>query len=296
MLLGGILGLVPFVLYFASKGALGVAADQTIVSAFFRGSTSAQGWALGDQLSSILATSATGAGERAWLFWVSMGGIPLSLLLLKRMWRAPEARLLLPLLVYHFGVLAFSLVDFQSKGDALVVLNSLAFFQALLWGAVLHGARRVFPGRRGLILGSAVVLVLGLVAARPRPLPGGQPENWKGMRLADQVEVAGKLAEAIGERELAVVEKSEMMLLLRRKNPLPFIYWNAASWGYYRESDEESASNALRRMVKASGADALIVQGTKRIREYGLRYLGKEWSKVRIDSDSGKYFVSVYVR
>ena len=54
-------------------------------------------------------------------------------------------RLVLPLATYHYGVLAFSLVDFQYYGDLFLLLHSVSFFLGAVWVSLweLVAARRI---------------------------------------------------------------------------------------------------------------------------------------------------------
>ena len=47
--------------------------------------------------------------------------------------------MLVVLSVYHTGVVAFSLMDFQRFGDFFLLLHSVAFFLGLVWLALYRG-------------------------------------------------------------------------------------------------------------------------------------------------------------
>jgi len=139
---GGLAGLLPFVLFFAWRGALRVALDQTIVSAFIRGSVSAEGWSPFGQLRAVVTDALAHSQGQAWLVVLGLAGLPVAALRLHRVLRprgsakaggnSGAGRVLLCATLSHLGVLGFSLIDFQARGDSLVVLHGMAFFLTLL--------------------------------------------------------------------------------------------------------------------------------------------------------------------
>lgn len=301
-LLGSALATIPFLAYFTASGALRAAFDQAIVSAAFRGATSASQ----QTFERIVRVVGKHAGSPGWLWYVSLAGCGVVLVWLWQ-WRGRSAaRLLQPLAIYHFGILLFSLVDFQARGDAFALLHSLVFFQAALWVAVYLGFEAWVVGREPALRrgGATAILLLALIVARPGPLH--TPTAWyqRLPSLSEQREVAARLGELLGDRKLAAVESSEMLLFLRRANPLPFIYWNAASWGYYCDVEQEVAAECLRRLLESTKTGARLQQppnrhGPNRFRRYGLRgkYApGPEWRRVRLRSLAGRYTVVVHVR
>ena len=286
--LGGAAGMAPFALYFWIRGALAEAFQQTVVSAFFRGAVGAEAWSLAKQLRRMRVVAEGKSVVEPVLVGIALAGVVLSVLWLWRRRRSDDARLLGPICVSHYGILAFSLLDFQARGDAFILLHSVAFFLALVW-TQLHGwaIRLVPPGRAALV--STAVLVAAFAAARPAQLSPKQRIPRTGYKLADQVEVANQLEEAVEGKTLAVIERSELLFLLRRDNPLPFIYWNAASWGHYRESDSETAPAALRRLFAAAPLDAVIISSfpfESPRAHYAFKTPGPEWRPRRFESEN----------
>ncbi|MDJ0851161.1 MAG: hypothetical protein QNK04_22540 [Myxococcota bacterium] len=304
VVLGGALGMAPVVAFFAARGALFTAFDQTILAAFFRGTASAverSGWEQALHVARIVGRS---AGEQAWLCAAGAAGAAVVLVWLWTRRREPVAPLLQSLSVYHFGLLAFTLVDFQRRGDAFAVLHSVAFFLGV-GGVALYlflddalRARAPASARRPAL---GLALAIAFVAARPGPLRPAEPLVDRDVTIADQREVVRELETLLGDRELALVEQSEILLLLRRPNPLPFIYWNAASWGHYCDASREPAPACLRRLLDASGTDARIVQPTTktvpmRFRRFGIPTPGDGWRPVELASANRRYAILVHLR
>ena len=305
---GGALGVAPCIAFFVTRGALGVAFEQTVVSAFFRGVTSSAERSFGEHLTHVARALERTMDAQSWLCLAAIGGAGVVLTWLWRRRAQNSARLLVPLCLYHFGFLLFCLVDFQFLGDAFAALHSLAFFVGALWVALYLRAEawatRRWPARAGAAT-AAVALVVAFAVARPGPMRPQANWNARGVSLSQQREVAVQLEELLAGRELAVVEVSEMLLLTRRENPLPFIYWNAASWITYRRSETEGPRDSLRRLLDATEADARILQPgpgmpiPRRYRLYGLSGAdapGPEWTPVELRSSNGRYRVVVHVR
>jgi hypothetical protein len=305
---GGALGIAPCIAFFVARGALGVAFEQTVVSAFFRGATSGAQQSFGDHLARVVRVLERTTDAQSWLCLAAIGGAGVVLTWLWRRRAHDSARLLVSLCLYHFGIILFCLVDFQYLGDAFAALHSFAFFVGALWVALYLRAEawatRRWPARAGAVT-AAVALVVAFAVARPGPTRPQARWNAHEPSFSEQREVAVQLEELLAGRELAVVEVSEMLLLMRRKNPLPFIYWNAASWRTYRRSETEGPRESLRRLLDATEADVRILQPRpgppipRRFPLYGLSGAdapGPEWIPVELRARSGRYRVVVHVR
>ena len=295
VVLGGALGLLPFVLYLAAKGALVESVDQAIASAFFRGSVEADSWTLAEGLRLFFAASTGAAQSQAWLFWVSFGGVGVAIRRVVRPRGSGDRLVLVPALVLYAGVLGFNVIDLQARGDAFVVLHAMAFFLGLLAAEVVRGLEAWRPRWGALV--ALLVLALG---ARPASLRPDYVASWTKRTLDDQRELARILEKKVEGRTLAVVERCEYLFLLRRVNPLPFVYWNSASWGHYRVSPDESGPDTLRRFLASSGADAMIVnpfpQSPDRFLDYGIADPGPGWNAQLLSTRSGKAQLLLHTR
>src|SRR6185295_14417621 len=73
-----------------------------------------------------------GCQGHEWLFILGLFGMLVFPLWLIRWRRGPRSSCGVALAVYHYGVVAFSFVDFQSQGDLFILLHSVVFFGAVL--------------------------------------------------------------------------------------------------------------------------------------------------------------------
>ena len=85
----------------------------------------------------------------------------------------------------------------------------------------------------------------------PRP-PGAS------VTLAAQREVAQRLAQALAQGRAVVLGPAEILFLTGTANPAPLVYWNAATWAYYRRDAHEAEADTLRRLTGVTGADTAI--------------------------------------
>jgi hypothetical protein len=263
---GGAAGLAPFLVYYALHGALGATIEQVIAASFFRGAEVAGNSSLARRLTSIANATRTGLGPQQWLFYASGLGIPVVLAWLRAR-RRPG--LLLPLAVYHLGVLGFSLIDFQWYGDYFLLVQSAAFFLGALWiavwGAIEARLATTGPARR---VGAIAICLLATALARPGPLRPPielhrvKPAN-DGASLADQQEVADALRERIGDGRVVFLDHSEMLFLMRKRNATPVIFWNRPTWSTHRRAEETIVETA-RRIVTEADADFAVVPRPRR--------------------------------
>jgi hypothetical protein len=78
-----------------------------------------------------------------------------------------------------------------------------------------------------------------------------------GAVLADQRAVAVDLEARFGERRIVFLDHGELLFLLRREHPLPFVYWNPAVWSRYREPGEDMEATRLR-LVAAADPELIV--------------------------------------
>ena len=293
---GGVLaGLAPFVVYFAAHGALGPAVAQVVGSTLFRGSTSLGQHGLSNRLAKIASVVDETCPGRQALFYLGGAGIAVTTFWLWRRRQEEVSRLLLPLAIYHAGVVGFSLVDFQNYGDLFVLLHSAAFFLGLAWVAAWRGLdARLTPRHRSL----AALLALGLAFALARPGPLRPrfelrtPIAAPGAVLADQRSVALELDARLGARNVAFLDNSELLFLMRRQNTLPLAYWNIPAWFYFREGPVEPFPVTCERLLHSVDAGAVVLP--RGMGDDDL--LRRGYSIVPLASANGRYAVRVALR
>lgn len=287
---GGALALgLAAVAYLAARDALGPAFEQTVAASFARGTSALEGETTLDRLARIARVTYRGTPGHLWLVGCAVAGALVYPLWLRRHRGAPTARLAIALGVYHYGVVAFSLLDFQLFGDLFALLQSGAFFA----GVALVEAYQRLP--RGRLVAPAFVGALALATW----LSGGVPDVRlpdplvaPNATLDDQREVARALAELVGGKRIVVLGPSELLYLTQTTNALPFIYWNAATHSRYRRSPDESERDALYRLLREANPDAIVYP-------HRLGHdprLDAGYEPVRLASPGGAYHVVVLVR
>jgi hypothetical protein len=292
---GGIAGLAPFLVYYGIHANLSVVFRQVVGSTLFRGSVTLAGGGIGHRLGRIVEVAELSCPSQSWLLYAGLAGIPVTAWWLWRRRRRDDARLLLPLAIYHYGVVAFTLIDFQYYGDFFLLLHSVAFFLGAVWVALFEaGSTSVRPGRRWIVATSALLLAFGF--ARPGPLRPAielvTPVARPGATLADQRQVAGRLDERIGAGSVAFLEHSEMLYLMRRRNALRLAYWNVPAWSFNRTGPDEPFAATCARMLLEAGADAVVPP-----RLLGYPFLLRHGYVVEtVVSDDGDYSVRVAIR
>jgi hypothetical protein len=292
---GGVAGLVPFLVYYGANGALVSVVRQVVGSSWFRGSATMAHGGLSNRLDRIAKVANLSCPSQTWLFYLAGAGMAVVVWWLWRRRREETSRLLLPLAIYHFGVVAFSLVDFQYYGDFFLLLHSVAFFLGVSWVA-LHGLveSRLDGSRRVLV--ATVALVLACLLARPGPLRPRlelvTPIAAPGATLADQRRVAHALHARLGGGSVAFMENAELLFLMRRQNSLPVAYCNLPVWSYFRQTPDEPFSTTCARLLLTAQADAIV---PPRSLGYDL-LMRNRYSVVPLASDNGRYAVKVALR
>jgi hypothetical protein len=285
---GGALGAAPFAAYYALHGALRVTFEQTVRASLFRGSATMAETDLPGRLARIADLVERACPAQEWLFALALAGLAVAPVQLVRRRGSPAWRLLLPLCVYHYGVVAFSLVDFQGFGDLFLLLHSAAFFLGIVWTALYGGlrsriARPSAPPWRTKAL-AAGALALAVLAARPGPLRPElvlrSPDVPADVSLAEQRRVADEVQRRTAGGTLVVLGNSELLFLMRHANPVPLAYWNNATWSAFRSSQAEAFDAAAMRIVFSARPDAFVLSRRIRpspeaLRDYELTVLGR---------------------
>jgi hypothetical protein len=292
---GGVTGLLPFLLYYGWHEALANAVRQVVGSTLFRGSVTLAGPGVENRLERIAKVAGLACPAQSWLFYLGLTGMAVAAWWLWRNRRDETHRLLLPLAIYHYGVVGFTLIDFQYYGDFFLLLHSIAFFLAVTWIALLDlGERAVAVPRRWIV--TLAALVLAFAFARPgllRPrLELVTPVAHTGATLADQRGVADRFSARIGDGSVAFLQNSELLFLMRRSNALPLAYWNVAAWSYYRSDPHEDFTETSARMLRTANADAVVPPDA--LGYHGL--LRNGYVVETLSSDSDRYSVTVAIR
>ena len=289
---GGVAGLAPFILFYLANGALAATVRQVIGSSLFRGTAAMGQRGPIDRLGKIGEVAELACPSQWWLFYLGLAGMLVTVVWLWVWRRDDRGRLLLPLSIYHFGVVIFSLIDFQYYGDFFLLLHSTAFFLGGVWLALYSAAQRWTVGTPRRVV-AVIALGLVFVVARPGFL---RPDielvsrfDDPKMTLADQRRVAQAVSERIGDGSVAFLQHSELLFLMQRKNELPLAYWNLPAWSYYRDAPTDPFAETGARMLLSANADAVVPP-----RVVGYDALLQEGYVVeRFSSDNDRYSVTV---
>ena len=297
VILGGLLGLAPFVFYYALHGALGAAIDQTFAMSLARASDSIDTMSWTARLEKIAWTAGRADPEQRALMLVSLVGLPVSWAWCWREWGTSAGRLLLALCLTHTGLFVFSLTDFQRFGDFYVLMLTSAFWLGIAWaGALGWAAHWAGPEPRKRRAAIVTVLALALIAARPftfrAPIDLRTKHVPPSVTLGEQREVAAALRQRIEGRTFVALASSEILFLMRYENPLPIIYLNVPSHLYNAHPGEETPSETAGRLIESTDPDLFV---------YPLRHplpprLQRNYTLTPMEQTPGGYRVRVYER
>lgn len=290
--------------WFAWHGAFGVTWRQVVLTSLARGETALARKTLAARIPQILETVRVGCPGHAWLAGLGVAGMVLFPLLAWRLRGTREQRLVIALAVFHFGVVAFSLTDYQAYGDLFALLASLALFAGVALGEVHRGvatwiARDIrHPGtterrQRLLAAGSVLVAFVVLRIGRPRldiALPDAIAKG--AVSLDEQRSVARQINAATeGLGSVVFVNCAEQLYLTGRVNSLPLGFWNRAAFAYFKGGAKDRDS--LNAMVTKARPDAVLCP-TRRL-DYDLVQSGR-FERIVLHSDSGAYAVTMLRR
>lgn len=293
-------------LWLGAAGALPAALRQVVGSAFARGASSFEAEGGGSVAGRVLQVLAMGCRGHLWLVAVGVVGSVAFAAAAPRLRREGLGRLAIPLAVHEYGMVAFSLLDFQRFGDLYALVQSLAFFAGFAFAtaavALQTAARRgdapgsAGPRRRELAATVAALAALAL-AVRPAWLRGEIDLRTRATPVAATLEgqrdVAAQVAARFAGKRLGVIGPSEILLLSGVENAIPFVYWNAAPWSFYRSSVDEPERETLRRVLLAARLDG-IVYPEQRLGSDDV--FARDYERVDLVSADGSYSLPLLVR
>jgi hypothetical protein len=257
-LLGGTAMALLFVGYFGINGALEPFLSQTIAASFERGA-SAGGPLL--KLEGIERRILWHAGQELWLVALAVIGMGLLPRWLFVPGLRPQRGPIAVLAVYHYGVVGFSLIDFQGSGDTMLLLHSLAFFAGVsLIGTFVSLARLPLGSRSTTVLQLAMV---GLVLAIVRPaiaVPAilSTPDAPGGLTLHKQLEFVERLRPILRDKRLVVLGPSELLMLGEFEHESIFVFWNTAAAFEYQRLRGRRFEDPLADFIAHHAPDVII--------------------------------------
>jgi len=306
--LGGALAAsLLFLAYFAWHGALGVAVSQCVGGSLIRASEFAASHDLAWRLHNLADVVQEGCRGQSWLLGLALPGLVAFPFWMRRfrgtvLW--PPA---VVLAVYHYGLICFSLFDFQRFGDLFILLNSVVFFlgvavlEADRWMQLAAGRARGDRARRraGGLLRLAVILAT-VLAARPAFLrPDLVLETWRaprGTSLADQREVGRQLLALAEGRTLAFADRVELLFLAGLSNDLPFGYWNRPLAAYLARSPFEGPAQTWFHLLTTLEPDVIVPSSHTPMRAYLRASEGGQYRRLTLRSNSGACAVELWLR
>jgi hypothetical protein len=255
-LLGFLVGTLPVLAWLSSGGALSAAVGQTVLASAFRGASTWQARSVAEEMTRRGELIASACGAEWWLLVAACFGLFVAPARLRSV-DTPMARLLA---TYHYGVVAFSVLELQGLGDLFALLHSLAFFAGL---ALSEAPLRASRDRPQWWRAAAVVsIAAAAVALRPwsprwawRP-PSTVPAT--GATLVDQRRLAAGLRLELSGRNVSIVGPSDQRVLMERLSAGRAVVWTPATYRYYRRGPEESSAGALARVLLEDGAEVVV--------------------------------------
>lgn len=255
-LAGLLIGTAPVLMWLWSRGALGAAVGQTLVGSAFRGAAAWQGRGLAAELARRTELVASACPGEWWLLLAAAFG----LLVGPRRLRDTDPVMARTLATYHYGIVAFSVLELQGLGDLFALLHSAAFFAGLALSELPLRLSGAVPAVRR--AAAVLSLVLVLAAARPwvsrsgwRP-PPAVPAT--GASLPEQRRLASGLRQQLEGRTVSILGPSDQRVLTDRLDAGRLVVWTPATYRYYRSGAGESSEETLARLL-LEGSPELVV-------------------------------------
>ena len=291
---GGAAGLAAFCLWLAWHGALGAAYRQVVSTSLARGSSALAKKTFVERVAQIAESVRVACPGHEWLVVVGLAGMVVFPAVAWRLRGRPEWRLAVVLGVFHYGVVAFSLTDYQAYGDLFALLASVAFFAGVAVNAAYGGLQSAVAGMaaapsRAFAVAAVLLALLALRIGRPR-LDIELPDRIaKGAAtLAEQRSVARRINAATEGLRVLFVNCPEQLYLTGRANVLPIAFWNRAAHHYFRSSPGEISRATLNRMIAEVQPDAVACP-TAPV-QFDLERSG-DFERLDLRADDGAYEV-----
>jgi hypothetical protein len=196
------------------------------------------------------------------------------------------------LAVHHFGIVAFSIFDFQGSGDTMILLHSFAFFGGIalidLFNLIERAPLRPETSRR---LGIAMAVALLLVVRPGFSEYAGLKTRIAPIRtkLTDQITMARKIERIARGKTIMVLGPTEMAMLGDLKPLSNFFFWNEAAEYEYRRTRGEGPKGAFLALLLEYNPDVIVSNRGRKMpasSPYVYTDLGKP----------GGYQIEVFVR
>ncbi|MCH7866117.1 MAG: sulfatase [Myxococcales bacterium] len=240
-----------FIGYFALNGALELMLAHTVGASFARGAEAGGPFFKFAAIQRGLLWHC--AGE-FWLIGLGMiGTVILPFWFRSERFRSMRKPLLV-VAVFHYGIVAFSCIDFQGSGDTMLLLHSVAFFAGVTLVSLYLGLDEYQQRQTGMTnpwLGAMVVAIV-LVLTRPvfsEPAKLWTPDSPVSVTLQDQLTMARRLAPILKDRSLLVLGPAEMLVLGGFSHESIYVFWNDATKFEYARTHPDKSSNLLADLV-----------------------------------------------
>lgn len=234
-----------FLAYFAINGALEPLLVQVVGASFARGAETG-GPLL--KYAGIYHRLLMHCGGEFWLLWLAGAGLfALPVWLRMERWRDVRQPLV-AMAVYHYGVLFFSLFDFQGSGDTMLLLHSATFFAGIALISLVLGLESLLKDSAaqrwpGLVAVAAVLLLVQPALSEPTRL--WTPDAPATVTLQDQQSFARRLAPLVAGRTVLVLGPTEQLVLGDFEVVSDYVYWNDATEFDYGHKRGLPAGNLL---------------------------------------------------
>jgi arylsulfatase len=250
-----------FVGYFAFHGALELMLAQTVGASFARGTETGEPFFNFAAIHRGLLMHCIG---ELWLVGLGLFGALVFPVWLRSKRFYEVRKPLLAIAVYHYGVVAFSCIDFQGSGDTMLLLHSVAFFAGIALVSVYLIAEQVQRKRNAGLAApwlGVVAVAAALAFTRPvvsNPVDLWTPDSASSVTLQDQRSMARRLATVVEDRSLLVLGPTEMLILGGFSPESKYVFWNQATKHEYARTHPGASSNLLADLVAEFKPGAIL--------------------------------------
>jgi len=222
---------------------------------------------------------------------LALPGLLLFPLSLRRSSGKPVRAAWITLAVHHYGLVAFSLFDFQGSGDTMILLHSIAFFGGVALLELFHlleRARLAPLTSHWLEVALAIAMLLAV-----RPVFSDYPPLRTRIapaetKLSDQVTMAQRIRQLAQGKTVMVLGPTEMATLGNLEPLSNFFFWNLAAEHEYVRTRGADADNFL--MLLREYQPDVVISNRDRRMPSNSPYLRAELG------EPGGYRIEVFVR